>query len=63
MKTYIIYKDSEQMAKFEHQNTDFEPFKFILKNQSHSTQWAMKYEGWKVKEIDEETGKETFWKP
>ena len=30
MKTYIIYKDGEQMAKFEHQNTDFEPFKFLL---------------------------------
>ena len=56
MKTYIIYKGGEQMAKFE-------PFKFILKNQSHSTQWALKYEGWKVKEIDEETGKERFWKP
>ena len=63
MKTYIIYKDSEQMAKFEHQNTDFEPLKFSLKNQSNSTHWAVKYEGWKVKEIDEETGKETFWKP
>lgn len=63
MKTYIVYKDNEERAKFEHQTTDFKPFQFILKNQSQSTQWAMKYEGWKVKEIDEDTGKETFWKP
>lgn len=63
MKTYIVYKDGEELAKFEHQKTDIEPFGFILRSQSHSTQWAMKWEGWKVKEIDEDTGAETFWKP
>lgn len=59
--TFIVTKDGEEKAKFENQKTDFEPFKYILNNQSQSVHWAMKWEGWKVQEINEDTKESSFW--
>ena len=61
--TFIVTKDGEEKARFKDQSTDFEPFKYILNHQSQSTQWAMRYEGWKVQEINQKTKESYFWKP
>ena len=61
--TFIVTKDGEERAKFENQKTDFEPFKYLLKHQSQSTGWAMRYGGWRVQEVNQTTKKSHFWKP
>lgn len=35
---------------------------WLLRNQSNSTSHAIKYEGYKVEVIDEETNESYFWK-
>jgi hypothetical protein len=63
MKTYIIYNDNKEVKKFENQNSDFPTLKYIQSHQGQSLNWALKYGGWKVKEIDQETKVSLFWKP
>ena len=63
MKTYIIYNDNKEVKKFENQNSDFPVLKYIQSHQGQSLNWALKYGGWKVEEIDQETKVSLFWKP
>ena len=63
MKTYIIYNDNKEVKKFENQNSDFPALKYIQNHQGQSLNWALKYGGWKVEEIDQETKVSLFWEP
>ena len=61
--TYKIFQDGELRKEFNGQENDFEPFKYLLRNQHQSTDYALRYGGWKVEEINEQTGQSIFWKP
>ena len=61
--TYKVYQDNELKKEFNQQKGDFEPFKYLLNNQGQSTDWALRWGGWKVEEINEQTGQSNFWKP
>lgn len=63
MYTYIIKQDGIEKKKFTDQGNDQNPFGWLLRNQGQSVNYALKYGGWSVTEIDQETGKETIWKP
>jgi hypothetical protein len=62
MVTFKIYRDNQVIKEFNNQNSDFAVLKFMLNHQSSSMHHALKYEGYKVEEIDEETQKSHFWK-
>lgn len=62
MYTFIISHNGEVKKRFENQESDMQAFKFLLRSQSQSTSWALRHGGWKVEQIDEETGKSEFWK-
>lgn len=62
MITFKIYKDNQVIKEFNNQNSDFAVLKFMLNYQSSSMHHALKYEGYKVEEINEETQKSHFWK-
>ena len=61
--SYIIYQDGEEKQKFDNQESDSKPFGWLLRNQGQSVNYALKHGGWKVKEINDITKEETFWKP
>ena len=61
--TFIISQDGEEKAKFEHQLTDWEPFRKLQRLQGNSMDYALRYGGWKVEQINESTQESTFWKP
>ena len=61
--TFVISYEGEEKAKFEHEETGLKAFQFLRKSQIQSTYYALKYGGWKVEVISEETGKSEFWKP
>ena len=61
--TYKVYQDNELKKEFNEQTSDFAPFKFILNNQGQSVNYALKYGGWKVEEINEQTKEAKFWTP
>lgn len=61
--TYVIYQDNEEKQTFEKQISDSKPFGWLLRNQGQSVNYALKHGGWKVKEINDTTKEETFWKP
>lgn len=48
-------------GKTEYEGTENECYHALQRKQSHSADWAMKYEGWTVKEINPEFKKE--WTP
>lgn len=58
-----IYRDGEIIKQFTDQDGDFNAFAWMLRNQSNSVSHALRYEGYKVEEIDKDTGKSEFWKP
>jgi len=60
--TFKIYQDNELRKEFNAQTNDFEPFKYLLRSQGQSTDWALRYGGWKVEQINEQTGHTEFWK-
>jgi len=61
MVTFKIYKDKELLKEFNNQDSDFCVLKYMLNHQSSSMHHALKYEGYKVEQIDEETKKSHFW--
>ena len=61
MLKFIIYKDDEKAEVFEHQEDSSNPFRWLLNHQGQSIHYALKYGGYKVEQIDEETEKSTFW--
>ena len=62
MITVNIYKDNQILKTFEHENSDFCALKWLLNHQSNSCSHAIKYEGYKVELIDEETNEKEYWK-
>lgn len=61
--TFKIYKDGNVVKEFTKQVGDFEPFKWLLRNQGQSTNYALKYGGYKVEEINEQSKESKFWNP
>ncbi len=59
--TFIITQDDKVMKEFKNCDTDFAPFGWLLRNQGNSVSHAIKYEGWKVEQINEQTGQKEFW--
>ena len=60
--TFIITQDNEVRKEFNNCESDFTPFGWLLRNQGHSVSHALKYEGWKVQQINEQTKESDFWK-
>ena len=61
--TYKVYRDNELKKTFEHQTSDLCIFKYMLMAQSNSIHHAIKYEGWKIEIINEETNSIEYMKP
>lgn len=61
MYTFKIYRDNEIQTELNNQETDFKAFKYLLTHQGQSTSWALKWGGWKVEQINEETKEISFW--
>jgi hypothetical protein len=63
METYkfIITQDNKELKIFEGQKNDFAPFKWLLNHQGNSINHALKFEGYKVQVINEQTGDSEFW--
>ena len=60
--TVTIFRDGKELKKFEHEKNDFCAFRWLLNYQSNSTDWALKYEGYKVELKDETSGETSYWK-
>jgi len=60
---FIISQNGEVKKTFENQTSDGPAFGYLLRAQAQSTNYALKYGGWKVEQINEQTGKSEFWKP
>jgi len=63
MLTINIYHNNELQKTFANQETDLKALSYLQRSQSHSTDWAIRYEGWKVEYINEETGEKELLKP
>lgn len=63
MRTFIISQDKKEVKRFTNQESDFAACKYIQSHQSQSLNWALRYGGWQVEEIDEETEVSTWWNP
>lgn len=61
MVTFKIYKDNKLIKEFNNQESDLNVLRFMLSYQSQSMHYALKYEGYKVEQIDEQTKKSHFW--
>lgn len=48
MQTYNIFQDSKLVKTFENQDGDINVFGWMLRNQSQSIHWALKWGGWKI---------------
>lgn len=62
MYTYIIYQDNKEVKRFENQESDFPTLKYIQSHQSQSLDYALKWGGWNVEEINEDTKESIFWR-
>jgi hypothetical protein len=60
--TFRISLDGIQKAVFNNCTNDFQVCKYLLNAQGNSMSHAIKYEGWKVEEINEQTFETSFWK-
>ena len=58
----VISQDNEVKHTFENQPDDTKAFGWMLRNQGASIGRAIKYEGWKVEQINEQTNESEFWK-
>lgn len=55
MLSYFIFQDKQLKATFANQESDFAAFEYLIKNQHQSTDYALKYGGWKVEIYDPAT--------
>jgi len=62
METVKIYQDNILKHTITSENAQNEAFGWLLRNQGQSTDYALKYGGWKVEVIDE-AGNVELWKP
>ena len=63
MTTVNIYQDNSLQKTFEGDNSQNEAFMWLLRNQGQSTDYAIRWGGWKVEVIDSETKEIEYWKP
>lgn len=56
-----ISRDGKQLAHFEGKDAENAAFVWLLRNQSNSVDWALRYEGYKV-EVNT-NGDVSHWKP
>ena len=59
--SFEIYKDGKLIKEFAKQTSDFAPFKWMLDHQSSSIHHAIKYEGYEVKCINDDTKEIIIW--
>jgi hypothetical protein len=62
METVNIYQDNKLKTTLSGEQAQNEAFKYLLRNQGQSTDYAIRWGGWKVEVIDEH-GNVTYWKP
>ncbi len=63
MLTVRIYRDNELKQTFVDQTSDACALGYLHRAQGNSADHAIRYEGWKVEVIDQDTGEAEFWKP
>jgi len=63
MLTFNIYQDNDLKKTFTDQESDQNAFGYMLRIQGNSINHALRYEGWNVEVIDQDTGEKTYWKP
>ena len=61
--TYNIFQDGELKKTFENQLNDMNVLGYMLRAQSNSMDHALKYEGWKIEIINQETNEKEYMKP
>ena len=61
--TIKIYQHNKLRKEFKDQTGDNFAFRWLLNNQGQSIDFALRYGGWKVEEINEQTQEIEFWKP
>lgn len=57
MLTYFVFHNGAHKKTFENCATDKDVFIYLLRAQSNSTDWAQKFEGWRVECLDTTAGK------
>jgi hypothetical protein len=50
---FIIYHGKKEVKRFEGVESDFYLLKWFLNNQSHSMNWALKYEGYYIEMLED----------
>ena len=63
MVTVEISQNGQLKQTYKDQESDFCALKYLLGHQPHSTDHALRYEGWEVKVTDQDTQEVYFWKP
>lgn len=63
MITINIYQDNKIIKTFENVDNDFCAFEWLLNHQGQSTDYAIRYGGYKVELIDNDTKEVEYWKP
>jgi hypothetical protein len=53
--TYRIYQDNELRKEFSNQTDDTNVFGWMLRNQHFSVHYALKFGGWKIDVVNEQT--------
>ncbi len=59
----VISRDGKVIETLEGQKSDSKAFGRMLSLQSQSVDYALRYGGWRVEQIDEQTGDSELWKP
>ena len=62
MMTINIYRDNKVIKTFNEVDNDFCALRWLLSNQGNSCDHAIRYEGYKVELIDNDTNKIQYWK-
>lgn len=63
MYTIKIFKDDALIKEFNNEKDDACAFGWILRHQGQSVDYCLRWGGYKVEVIDEETNESEFWKP
>ena len=61
--TFKIYQNGKLKKEFNEQESDQKAFAYLLRSQGQSTDWALRFGGWKVEQINEQTEESEFWIP
>mgnify|MGYP006292742469 CR=1 FL=1 len=61
--TIKIYQDNVLRKEFNNKEDSNIAFRWLLNNQGSSVDYAIRWGGWKVEEINEQTNEVELWKP